>query len=144
MAVKPVPERYHTLTPFLTVKDAAGLIEFLKRAFGAVEHERIEGPPGVVRHGELQVGDSMVMLAEASAAAGGSVSSIYMYVENVDETYKKAIEAGAQPLTEVMNMPFGDRSGGVVDPAGNRWWISTHIEDVDQAELMRRMMGGRR
>lgn len=143
MAVRAIPEGYNTLSPFLTVKNAAGVMEFLKKAFGAVETERMEGPPGIVRHGEMKIGTSMVMLAEAGPTSAPSPASIYMYVEKVDEVYAAAIAAGAGSIMPPTNMPHGDRSGGVTDPAGNKWWIATHIEDVSPEETMRRMMGGR-
>ena len=138
MAVKPIPEGYHSITPYLTVNDAAGLIRFLERAFAATVKERMARPDGSVMHAEMRIGDSLVMLGQGAGESKARPSTLYLYVEDVDATWKRAIEAGAKPLREVRDEFYGDRSGGVTDPAGNDWYIATHKEDVSPEELQRR------
>ncbi len=144
--VKPIPEGYHTVTPYLILHDAAGAIEFYKRAFGAVELYRMAGPGGKVGHAEIKIGDSPVMLADehpemgarSPKSIGGSPISILIYVENVDAVVQQAVAAGANLFRPVENKFYGDRSGGVEDPYGYQWFISTHVEDVSPEELERR------
>jgi PhnB protein len=138
MAVKPIPDGYHRVTPYLLVKGVAELVEFCKQAFGAHEVARHLHPDGTVGHAEIRIGDSMVMMGEAREEWPARPSCIYMYVTDTDATYRQAIQAGATSLSEPVDQYYGDRSGGVMDPSGNYWWISTHIEDVTPEELSRR------
>jgi len=138
MAVKPIPAGYHTVTPYLTVEGAGRLIEFLKQAFGASEIACMKRPDGRIAHAELRIGDSVVMIGEARGDWGPRPSTMYVYVEDCDAFYKRAIAAGATSLTEPANQFYGDRHGGVKDPAGNYWWIATHVEDVPPEEMKRR------
>lgn len=139
MAVKPVPEGYHTVTPYLTVRNAPKVIEFLKQAFGAkLTHDATKRPDGSIMHAEVIIGDSRVMIAEESAMANATLSSLYIYVADVDSVYRQAIKAGGSSVMEPMDRFYGDRSGGVKDPSGNSWFVATHKEDVEPKELARR------
>ncbi|HLY15920.1 MAG TPA: VOC family protein [Bryobacteraceae bacterium] len=146
-AVKPVPEGYHTVTPYLTVNDAAGAIDFYRRAFGAKEIVRMAGPPGKLAHAEIKIGDSMIMLADempgaglrAPQSLGGSSVNIFLYVEDVDATYKQAVNAGAKADSPPSDMFWGDRYGKLTDPFGHSWSMATHKEDVAPEEMKRRM-----
>ncbi|HEU0002221.1 MAG TPA: VOC family protein [Ktedonobacteraceae bacterium] len=130
MTVKPVREGFHTVTPYLIVQEAASLIDFVKQAFGATEQFRGTGSAGGI-HAELKIGDSMVMIGGGGAWNGEpSLATLYLYVEDVDTVYKRALQAGASSIMEPANQPYGDRLGGVKDAFGNVWYISTHIEDV--------------
>jgi PhnB protein len=143
MAVKPIPEGYHTVTPYLTVDDAAKAIEYYKKAFGAKERVRMDAPDGKIGHAELEIGDSLVMLSDpfpqASTAPpkelGGTSASVFMYVEDVDAVVKKAVDAGATVTMEVADQFWGDRFGSVQDPFGHVWSIATHVEDVPPEEM---------
>ena len=137
--VKPVPEGYHTITPYLVVDGAEKIIRFVKEAFGAQPvFEPMMRPDGKVMHAEFKIGDSVVMLADTSERAQATSDMLYLYVPNVDAVYQKAIKAGGKSLMEPMDQFYGDRSGSVMDPAGNRWFIATHVEDVSPAELKKR------
>lgn len=145
--VKFIPDGYHTATPYLIVKDAAAAIEFYKQAFGAIELERIADASGKTRHAEIKIGDSPFMMTEESTeypewlspqSRGGTPVHIYLYVEDVDAVFERAIAAGAKQLLPVQDQFYGDRSGGVTDPFGHVWYIATHIEDVSGEEIMRR------
>ena len=138
MAVKPIPDGYHTVTPFLLVKEASKVVEFLKRGFGAVESSRHTLPDGSIMHAELSIGDSNLMLAEANDKWPAMPSMLYLYVHDVDSVYKKAVQAGGKSLREPTNEFYGDRSAGVIDMSGNQWWIATHVEDVSPDEMMKR------
>jgi PhnB protein len=146
MAVQPVPEGYHTITPYLAVDDASAAIDFYQRAFGAKERVRMSGPGDSIMHAELEIGDSLVMLSDPFPQAstrnpkelGGTSISIFVYVDNIDELYKQAIDAGASSLMEPDDMFWGDRFGSVQDPFGHSWTIATHIEDVAPEELEKR------
>ena len=138
MAVKHIPDGFHSITPYLTVPGVAKLLEFLACAFGAKELERMTDPTGRVAHAEVLIGDSHVMLGEPGPAWTSMPSTLYLYVEDADAVYKAAIEAGAKSLMPPTDMFYGDRHGGVKDPSGNLWWIATHIEDVSPDELKRR------
>ena len=138
MAVKPIPEGYHTVTPYLVVEGAAGLIDFLKQAFDAEEVFRMDGPNGTIGHAEVKIGNSMIMLADASAEHQAQPCMICLYVEDTDALYHRAIAAGATSIKEPANQFYGDRSGGVKDASGMQWWISTHVEDVTPEELQKR------
>lgn len=136
--VKPVPDGYHTVTPYLTVSDAAALLEFLTRVFDGVETFKMQGPDGTVRHAEIRVGDSMVMVGQARAEWPPRPGTLYLYVPDVDATYARALAAGARAVRAPETHFYGDRSGGVEDSQGNQWWIATHVEDVPPEELERR------
>jgi PhnB protein len=138
MAVTPIPEGYHTVTPYLVVQGVAKLIDFLKRAFDAQELMRMPRPDGTILHAEVKIGDSIVMMGEATGEHKPMPGSIYLYVADTDATYKRALQAGASSTMEPADQFYGDRNAGVVDPVGNHWWIATHIEDVPPEELARR------
>lgn len=137
-SVKPIPEGYHTVTPYLVVQGVARLLGFLEDAFGAEVRYRMDRPDGSVGHAEVQIGDSRVMLGEASGEWTPRPATLYLYVEDCDALYRRAIAAGASSLKEPADQFYGDRHGGVVDPAGNQWWVATHIEDVSAEEIARR------
>ncbi|MBV9530280.1 MAG: VOC family protein [Bradyrhizobium sp.] len=137
--VKPVPDGYHTLTPYLVVDGAEKIIHFMKEAFGARPvFDPMMRPDGKVMHAEFRIGDSVVMISDSSERAQATSAVLHLYVPNVDAVYQKALKAGATSLSEPADQFYGDRSGGVRDPAGNRWHIGTHIEDVSPAELKKR------
>jgi PhnB protein len=138
MAVKPIPDGYHTVTPYITVDDPSAVIDFLKKAFDAQETYAMRDKNGRVQHAEVKVGSSMVMLGGARDPSQVRPGNFYLYVEDVDALYKKAIEAGGKSLNEPANQFYGDRHGGVQDSQGNSWWIATHVEDVSEEELERR------
>jgi PhnB protein len=137
MAVKPIPEGFHSVTPALNVQGADKLIDFLGRAFGAKEISRMQAPGGPIMHGEVRIGDSMVMLSEAMEE-GPTTSSLMLYVEDVDAVWKQAQEAGATSIMEPTDMFWGDRFARVKDAFGNRWGIATHKEDLSPEEIERR------
>jgi PhnB protein len=144
--VKPIPEGYHSITPYLIVQNGAAAIEFYKKAFGAHEIMRFSQPDGRVGHAELEIGDSRFMLADeclemnarSPQSFGGSAVSLHLYVENVDQVINQAVAAGAKVVREVANQFYGDRSGGVIDPFGHSWYVATHIEEVAPEEMQRR------
>jgi len=138
MAVKPVPEGYHTVTPYLTLDDVAVAIDFLKKAFSAVQTFASTDPDGNIRHAEVRIGDSMVMLGQAREEWHPKPGNFYLYVPDVDAVYKQAIAAGGTSVREPADQFYGDRVGGVDDSQGNSWWIATHIEDVSEEEMKRR------
>jgi PhnB protein len=138
MAVKPIPEGYHSVTPYLVVQGAAKLIEFLQKAFGAQVKERMDRPDGTVGHAEVLIGDSLVMLGEAGGQWKALNGALYLYVPDTDSTYKQALAAGASSLMAPANQFYGDRNAGVQDAWGNQWWIATHVEDVPPEEMKRR------
>ena len=138
MAVKPIPEGFHTVTPYLVVKDASKVLDFVKQAFDAKEMHRSVRPDGKIMHAQFRIGDSMVMIADGTPDHPPTPCSLYLYVKDTDALYKSAIKAGGTSIMEPMNMFYGDRNGGVKDPSGNQWWIGTHIEDVPEAELKKR------
>jgi PhnB protein len=138
MAVKPIPDGYHTVTPYMVVSGVARLIDFLKRAFDAKELHATKDSSGTIRHAEIQIGDSRVMLGEANEQWKAMPSAIYLYVSDADAAYRGALAAGATSIMEPADQFYGDRHGGVTDPTGNMWWIATHIEDMPPAEMERR------
>ena len=138
MAVKPVPDGYHTVTPYLVCTDAAKVVDFAKAAFGAEEMFRIDAPGGKIGHAELKIGDSMLMVADASDGHPPMPAMLNLYVPDVDAVFARAVKAGATVVRDVANQFYGDRSGGVKDAAGNQWWISTHVEDVSPEEMEKR------
>ena len=146
------PEGFHAATPYLICKDAASAIEFYKKAFGATELERITDAEGKVRHAEFKIGDSPFMMTDETPeypewqspqSRGGTPVHIYLYVEDADEVFDRAIAAGATQLLAVQDQFYGDRSGGVTDPFGHIWYIATHIEDVSADEIHRRAAEGK-
>jgi uncharacterized glyoxalase superfamily protein PhnB len=138
MAVKKIPDGYHTVTPYLVVHGAAQVLEFAVQAFGAREVERMTRPDGTIMHAEMKIGDSIVMMGEASAEHPAMPAMLHVYVDDADTIYKRALQAGATSVREPADQFYGDRSGGVKDAAGNHWWIATHKEDVPPDELKRR------
>lgn len=147
MPVKPIPDGYHTATPYLIINGAAEAIEFYKQVFNATELMRVPGPNGVLMHAEIKIGDSPIMLADefpdmdvrGPKAIGGTPVSLMLYVDNVDEVFTRAIAAGAKELRPLQNQFYGDRSGTMEDPFGHKWTVSTHVEDVTPEEIERRM-----
>ena len=135
---KPIPDGYHSVTPYLAAPGIAKLIDFLKQAFGATEVERFSRPDGTVQHAEIKIGDSMVMLGEPQDASKAMPATLYVYVADTDATYQRAVQAGGRSLREPRDEFYGDRTAGVEDPLGNQWWIGTHIEDVSPEEIARR------
>jgi PhnB protein len=146
MPVKPIPDGYHTATPYLIVQDGSSAIEFYRKAFGAKELLRMPGPGGKLMHAEIKIGDSTIMLADempdmdirGPKSLGGSPVSILLYVENVDARFAQAQAAGAEVVRPLKDQFYGDRSGTLRDPFGHVWTISTHKEDVPKKELDRR------
>jgi PhnB protein len=134
----PIPEGHQTVTPFLVVADAARLIDFLERAFGAVVAFRMDGPGGAVAHAEVKIGDSLVMMGQRPPDQCLR-SMLHLYVPDTDAVYRSALAAGAVSVREPADQFYGDRSAGVRDAWGNEWWMATHIEDVSQEEMERRM-----
>ncbi|HYC76140.1 MAG TPA: VOC family protein [Planctomycetota bacterium] len=142
MTVKPVPDGYRTLTPCLVVDGVARFLDFLQKAFDAVVVERVDGDGGKVRHAEVRIGDSMLMMGDAMPQWPAAPGSLYMYVPDCDAVFRRAVDAGATVLVPPTNHFYGDRNGGVKDPFGNTWWIATHVEDVPKDELLRRAAAG--
>ena len=147
MAVKPIPDGYHSVTPYLIVKGAAKAIDFYKSAFGATELMRMPGPNDRVMHAEIKIGDSVVMLADepeggqhrSPLTIGGTPVSLMVYVDDVDTVFSQAVSLGAQTTRPVVDQFYGDRSGTLTDPFGHVWTIGTHVEDVSAEEMERRM-----
>jgi PhnB protein len=146
MAVKPIPEGYHTLTPYIAVDDAKKAIEFYKRAFGAKERVVMPGPNDIIAHAELEIGDSLVMLSDPFPQStltppkqlSGATGALFMYVEDVDEIVQQAVDAGASITMQPENQFWGDRYGKVKDPFGHEWQIATHVEDLSPEEIAKR------
>lgn len=146
MSAKPIPDGYHTATPYLVLQNAASAIEFYKKAFGATELMRLASPGGKIGHAEIKIGDSPIMLADefpemgyrGPKALGGSPVSIMLYVEDVDAIFNQAVAAGATVKRPIKDEFYGDRSGNLEDPFGHVWTISTHKEDVSPEEIERR------
>lgn len=144
--VRPIPEGYHTITPYLSIEGAADAIDFYKRAFGATEVMRLAQPDGRIGHAELQIGDSRVMLADevpqmgfrSPHSIGGTPVHLHLYVENVDGVVSRALAAGAKLVRPVQDQFYGDRLGSVADPYGHVWHVSTHKEDLSMEELRKR------
>jgi uncharacterized glyoxalase superfamily protein PhnB len=139
MAVKPIPEGYTTFTPYFVVEGASDFIEFLKKAFAGQEVLRFPAPGGKLGHAEVRVGGSMVMLADSTPEYTPTKMGSYLYVPDVDATYKKAVAAGARSQREPANQFYGDRVATVIDRWGNTWSLGTHVEDVSPEEMERRM-----
>ncbi len=141
--VKPIPDGFHTITPHIVCKNAAAAMDFYKKAFGAEEIFRMPGPGGQVMHGELQIGDSRLMLADefpqadtkSPASLNGTTFSISLYVEDCDKAFKRAVDAGCKVTMPPMDMFWGDRFCKVGDPYGHSWSIMTHIKDLSPEEI---------
>ena len=146
MATKPVPEGYHTVTPYLAVDDAGQAIEYYKKAFGAKERMLMDAPDGKIGHAELEIGDSLVMVSDpfpqssskSPKELGGTTAGAFMYVDDVDAVVKQAVDAGATVTMEVADQFWGDRFGTITDPFGHVWSIATHVEDVPPGEMAER------
>jgi PhnB protein len=144
--VKPIPEGYHTIIPYLSIKGAADAIEFYKKAFGASESMRVAQPDGRIGHAELRLGDSRIMLADefpdmdfrSPLSMGGSPVHIHLYVESVDTVVGRAVSAGAKVIRPVQDQFYGDRTGTVADPYGHVWHVATHTEDLSPEEIGKR------
>ena len=146
--VKPIPDGFHSLTPYLTIKGAARAIDFYKRAFGATERFRMYGPDGkTIGHAELVIGDSIIMLADESRMMGtkspkslkGTPVALLLYVKDVDTAFKRATRAGAKVDMPVEDKFYGERAGSVIDPFGHEWTLMTHIEDISPQEMKKRL-----
>jgi PhnB protein len=147
MSVKPIPDGYQTLTPFLTVRDAVRAIEFYKQAFGAVERGVAKGPDGKIMHAELKIGDSIMMLSDeypefgslSPLSTGGAGMGLHIYIDGVDAAFDRAVKAGAKVDMPVMDQFWGDRYGKLTDPFGHKWSIATHTKDLSMDEMKRGM-----
>ena len=138
MAVHPIPEGYHTVTPYIVASDAAAVIEFAKAAFGATENHVMRLPDGRVMHGDITIGNSHVMVGQAGGDSRPFPAMLYLYVPDVDAMYRQAVAAGGVSLQEPATQFYGDRHGAISDASGNQWWIATHVEDVSDEEMQRR------
>jgi PhnB protein len=146
MAVQPIPEDYKGLIPVLAVDDSAAAIDFYKRAFGAKERMRMEGPDGSIAHAEIEIADTVVMLGDDSEQRtikspeqlGGTSAAVFLYVEDVDSAAQQAADAGAEITMPVDDMFWGDRYGKLVDPFGHEWHLATHTEDLSEEEMAKR------
>ncbi|MBZ5637774.1 MAG: VOC family protein [Acidobacteriia bacterium] len=138
MAVKPIPDGFHTVTPYLVVQGVPKVMEFLRRAFDAEEVHRSTTPDGTIMHAQMKIGDSMIMMGEATSEHAPQPCSIYLYVKDTDAVYRKALAAGGTSIMEPADMFYGDRNAGVKDASGMQWWIGTHIEDVGPEEMAKR------
>ncbi len=147
MAVKPIPDGYPQVTPYLFVDGAQAAIDFYSSVFGATERMRMPGPDGKIAHAELEVGDSVIMLSDpfpgqsqqSPTAGGGNSVSLMLYVEDVDATFAKAIKSGSTEIAPLTNQFYGDRSGQFKDPFGHIWNVASHVEDVSPEEMEKRM-----
>lgn len=140
---QPAPDGYATITPYLVVTDAQAYLDFLANAFDAVERMRMEMPDGEIGHAEVEIGNSVVMVSDATPPEfPPTIAQMHVYVDDVDSTYVVAVKAGAAAVADPEDQPYGDRIARIVDPSGNRWSIATHIEDVDMDELARQMAEG--
>ena len=147
--VSPIPQGYHSITPYLVIKGAAQAIEYYKKVFGATEVVRMNGPDGKVGHAELKIGDSLIMLADenpsmgagytSATSIGASPVSLYLYLPDVDNAIERAAAAGARIIRPAKDQFYGDRSGFIQDPFGHLWGIATHVEDVSPEEMKERM-----
>lgn len=146
MAVSPIPEGYHSVTPYLIIKNAAAALDFYVRALGAIELFRIEGPGKSVGHAEIKIGNSILMFSDehpdlgfkSPTSYGGSPVGFMVYVPDVDAQFQKALDAGAKAIRPIANQFYGDRNGIIEDPFGHQWTLSTHVEDVPPEEMNRR------
>jgi len=144
--VNPIPQGYHSVTPYLVVNDAAGAITFYQKAFGAKQVHRMDGPGGKIAHAELKIGDSVIMLSDempgsgmrSPKSLGGTTVGVFLYVEQVDTAFRQAVSAGAKADMPPADMFWGDRYGKLTDPYGHSWSLATHIEDVAPEEMAKR------
>ena len=136
---KPIPQGYHSVTPYLAVQGVPKLMTFLRQAFNAEDREKMTTPDGRVSHAEMRIGDSIIMMGEPTGESKSMPGMIYLYLDDTDAAYKRALEAGATSLREPTDMFYGDRNAAVTDPVGNQWWIATHVEDVPPEEMQRRI-----
>ncbi len=139
MAVKPLPDGYHSITPSICIENCAQAIDFYKRVFGAEERMRMLDQSGAVAHAELKMGDSVFMLSDPMPGMKKNTMSVVFYTKDCDAFIRRAVEGGCAEKLPVTNMFWGDRAGSVADPFGNNWFIATHVEDVPAAEMERRM-----
>ncbi|MBZ0266350.1 VOC family protein [bacterium] len=139
MPVKNQPKGYHTVSPYLIVKDIPKLVSFTKKAFSARVIEQLKHPDGYISHAEIQIGDSIIMIGNATADWKPMPTCLYIYVKDVDESFEKAAMAGAEIIMEPANQFYGDRNAGVKDSQGNFWWLATHIEEVSPEEKQDRL-----
>ena len=138
MTIKPIPDGFHTVTPYLLVQKVAPLIDFLQQAFDAETTYCSTQLDGTVKHAQIKIGDSFVMIGEAGDRCPPMPCMLYLYVQDTDALYKRALQAGALSIMEPADQFYGDRNAGVQDSCGNQWWIATHQEDVSPEELQRR------
>jgi PhnB protein len=138
MSIKPIPDGFHAVTPYLFAQGASRLIEFITAAFDGEVIFRQTRPDGAIMHATMQIGDSMLMLADATAQFEPMPTSIYLYVPDCDAVYDSALGSGGVSVFPIMTLPSGERYGGVKDPCGNIWWVATHVEDVPPDEQERR------
>lgn len=143
--VRPIPEGYHSISPAITCKNAAAAIEFYKKAFGAKELNRMEGPGGTIGHAELRIGDSVIFVSDempgmsaAPAPSATPSSYLFLYIEDSDRVFNRAVEAGATATMPMQDMFWGDRYGKLTDPFGHSWGVATHVEDVAPEEMQKR------
>ena|SRR5438093_588012 len=136
---KAVPQGYHSVTPYLIVEGVPRLIQFLKDTFDADVGESVKGPEGRIAHAELTIGDSLIMMADATPKYAPIASQLYVHVENVDMTFKRGLDTGASSVQEPADQFYGDRTAGFKDPTGNYWWIAQRMEEVSAEELERRL-----
>ena len=136
--IRPVPEGYRAVTPWIISRDTAGLLDFVKETFGAEEIARVPNEDGTIGHAEFRIGDSIVMAFDAKEEWPDTPSFLRLYAEDGDAVYRRALEAGATSVTEMTDLFFGDRVGRVRDPQGNVWWIQTRVEKVDAEEMEKR------
>jgi PhnB protein len=138
MPVKPIPDNFPRVSPYLIVKDCAKTIEFIKYVFGAEEREKMTLPDGAINHAEVAIGNSVIMMGKAAEHHPPQTTMLYIYVEDTDAAYKRALELGAESVMEPADQFYGDRNAGVNDIDGTNWWISTQVEDVNPEEIIRR------
>ena len=138
MTVQAIPDGFHTITPFMLLDDVRATLDFLDKAFGAEVRACLTLPDGTVKHAQVKIGDSMIMFGTASPEFPAMKSFLHLYVEDMDAMHKSAVAAGATSLQDPNTEFYGDRSGGVMDAAGNVWWFATHVEDVSHEEIERR------
>ncbi|OLE57159.1 MAG: hypothetical protein AUI36_14900 [Cyanobacteria bacterium 13_1_40CM_2_61_4] len=137
--VNPIPQDYGTVTPYLIVNGVPRLIDFLKETFHAEERARINDKKDHVGHAEVKIGNSMIMMADSTTQYTPIPSQLYVYVDNVDDAYRRAMRAGGTSEQEPTTQFYGDRTAAVKDPTGNVWWIATHVEDLSPQEMEKRM-----
>lgn len=138
MAVKPIPDGYSNVIPYIICKNTQGVIDFAQKTFGAKVEGTSKGEDGTIYHVSLHIRDSAIMLSEGSDKWPAMPAMVYIYVEDVDAVYQKGLDAGGESLREPTNEFYGDRSCGLKDVSGNQWWIATHVEDVSREEMDKR------